>query len=460
MAQEYSAWDDPRGEMLHVWSVADRRRVGSLDDLRHGMRTLEFSPDGRFLSASSSDGWIQTWSVAKRTKHRQLRATGAEVEAVAVAPDGGTLATGDAEGSIHLWHSVTGQRARILKGHGKGIRGLAYSPDGQLLASSDFDGSVRLWEVTSGRELRHLPGEPVSRLNRWGEPSGPAPAWGIAFSPDGKLLAAASTDAVRVWETETGHRRFKLPNHFAVRRVAFTPDGRHLLSTAGQIGHGRAEGDLRLWQVSDGKEVARFPRLRSEAADSFWDLAFPTRPTPGQPKWIAARTMDEIVVWDQEARRELRALVLPGPINHLATLAGNATGELLAAGHWDGQLVLWEPGTGRLLDRAAAHLGRVTSAAFLPDGQHLLTAGQDTTVRLWRIRDRQLVPLCNLHAFRDGEWAVLDIAGRYDASRSGNVPALHGVSGLKAVDLLHLRERCYEPGLLATYLRLGERSPK
>ena len=100
------------------------------------------------------------------------------------------------------------------------VNGVAFSPDGRLLATASYDGTARLWDPATGDCLRTLTGHDDT-------------VYGVAFSPDGRLLATASRDGTaRLWDPATGERLRTLTGHDDwVNGVAFSPDGR-LLATA------------------------------------------------------------------------------------------------------------------------------------------------------------------------------------------------------------------------------------
>ena len=114
---------------------------------------------------------------------------------------------------------------------------VAFSPNGKVLAAGTAEGQVRLWRVADGQPLLTCEGHLGA-------------VWSVAFSPDGRLLASASTDGtVRLWNVDTGQSLQTLAGHtHQVWSVAFSPDGRLLAS-------GSTDGTVRLWEIPTGQSL-------------------------------------------------------------------------------------------------------------------------------------------------------------------------------------------------------------
>jgi hypothetical protein len=126
---------------------------------------------------------------------------------------------------------------RTLTGHTAGVWGVAFSPDGTLLATASYDMTARLWDVPTGVPVHALTGH-TREVD------------GVAFSPDGTLLASISYDTTaRLWDVASGAPVHALTGHTrGVNGVAFSPDGT-LLATASDI------TTALLWDVASSAPV-------------------------------------------------------------------------------------------------------------------------------------------------------------------------------------------------------------
>jgi WD40 repeat protein len=156
---------------------------------------VAFSPDSTLLASAGGDGAVRLWNPATGQQVRVLHATSARfgVNAVAFSPHGTLLASGEGDGTIRLWNPATGRAIRILHAIGSGtylpLSGVAFSPNGKLLAS--VVAAVRLWDPATGQAL----GVP------FGPGNSPVEVDTVAFSPNGRLLASADiAGAVRFWK--------------------------------------------------------------------------------------------------------------------------------------------------------------------------------------------------------------------------------------------------------------------
>jgi mono/diheme cytochrome c family protein len=161
------------------------------------------------------------------------------IYAVQFSPDGVLLATADRSNGLFVWEADTAREYLDLRGHSDAITDVAWRSDSNVLATSSRDGTLRLWEMTEGKE--------IAKANAHG---GGANA--VAFAPDGRVASAGQDRTAKLWDP--GLKAIKTFPEFAepALRVTFTHDGQRIVA-------GDWAGQVRVWNVEDGQQVAELP---------------------------------------------------------------------------------------------------------------------------------------------------------------------------------------------------------
>jgi WD40 repeat protein len=259
--------------------------------------------------------------------------------------------------------SCLGQQPKaILKGQGDWVDGVAFSPDGRTIAAACQNGNVVLWEVLTGKVRATLRGHT-------------APVRTVAFGPRRTAVVSGSDDGtVQLWVLRMCKATAILRGHTAaVISTAFSPDGRHVASAG-------ADGRVRLWAAATGKVTASLERQSPAVGSVTFSPDGTLLATPG---WMdhAVRLYEAATGKQKAALQHHRAL----------TFAGfSPDGRWLAGGDVTGNVVLWEVATGKKLRTLACPFdapGVVNCClAFSPDGNLLASCGRlsgDAGGKVW-----------------------------------------------------------------------------
>jgi WD40 repeat protein len=204
-----------------------------------------------------------------------------------------------------------------------------------------------------------------------------SPANAAAFSPDGRLAAFAGADrSVRIWDVEAGRDLRRLIGHTAsVWCVAFSPDGSRLLS-------GGKDGSVRLWEVETGRELRKL--------DGHADLVSVVAFSPDGRRALSAGYDHEVFLWDLERGEAVPNFDFHHVLRYLNHVAFSPDGRrAMVCG--SRAVCLIDAATGKIERRLEGHTAPVVSAAFSADGKHVLSGGDDRTLRLWDATSGNLV---------------------------------------------------------------------
>jgi WD40 repeat protein len=299
--------------------------------------------------------------------------------------------------TIAAWEEVSTAPWGDSRSGGSDERRFAFSPDGKWLATEDAGGwQIELWDVDTGKSL--------GRFGRLDDPVA------LAFSPDGRSLLTAGGRAfsgcpVDLWDVVGRTRVRQLDedvNATPFTAVAFAPDGKTVALGTGWDKRAPGHANIHRWEVASGDEIGWFtgPALSPESVRTRW-----SRPQidcleyAPDGRSLALLLEDKLLLWEATTGKErcrLGVLPLqPGRKRRSAPpcLAFAPDGRTLAVGCVDGAVRLWDTVGGKELLPLTEHQGPVRAVRFAPDGRTLWSFGTDGKVLTWPVngaRDRRL----------------------------------------------------------------------
>jgi len=306
------------------------------------------------------------------------------VNALAWSPDGKLLAV-SAGNQISIYQVETMQQQRLLQ-LGAFTQGLAFSPDGEYLAAASRDGFLRVWKIDNLAAAYN--GAPLDQAPVWQVSAHKKGANTLAYSPDGRILASGGNDGMaRLWQSSTGKPLIAIiGGTFAVPGLAFSQDGTNLAIVNGDV--------IRLRDVTTGRITGS---LRAEKP--LYSVSY----HPGGKLLAAGDSDNHVLLWDPAQAFRSGNLKYPEPVflsGHngrpgtssalVWRVLFNPDGTLLATASGDSTVRIWDVNLRQLRFTLSGHTKAVTSLAFSPDGLFLASGSLDGTVRVWDLEKNQV----------------------------------------------------------------------
>jgi len=418
---------------IKVWSVDSGTSLKTLRGHGQWVRACVLSPDSREVLSASFDGTVRRWDIAGYEEVRVLRGRvlvghDDSVLRAEYSRDGQWIVTAGRDRTAKVWSARTGEEQRTYReGHAFLASKVDFSADGTLMASAAVDATVRLWKVQTGRQLHVL------------RDTGRGAA--VAVSRDGQRVltggpdVSAGNDAktmwlAKLWDASSGEVIHELRAHFApVTAVAISADGALLYTGdasgasvlwdaqtgqrlaqdawhTGKIVAAEFAADGRLVTASEDNSVAR-RGFRAGSLDEPQKLLHPdgliSMDCDGAGQYVATTCLDnQVRLWDFDTGEVIRTFTSESAVTNVwrrVALAPDGS-QLLVVDSAARTVRLFDVASGSevMFPLSKTEVGpflllpeqaQLWSASFLPDGQHVVTAGGDQ-VRLWEVNEEQL----------------------------------------------------------------------
>jgi WD40 repeat protein len=292
----------------------------------------------------------------------------------------------DYQAQIFLFRTSDMQILSAKEGHQGMVTSMAFSPIGNILASSGLDLFVKFWDMSSSRLLGQ-----VQIAN---------PPGSLAFSPDGAKLAVATNLEVIFIDVPTMQREQSLQEASGTHLV-YSPDGDHI--------YVQSVGSIKVIDPAANRVMLRFPDpfalvpTLSVAADgTVTGVSYETpeavdgfalSPDGTQiTSYTLDRALDSpqgidsvrLAIWEANAGKYVTGIDFPGTLIH--GIEYSPDGNVLAIGNGS-EVWLWDTATWELHDRLHGHVGSIVDLAFTSEGDKLISAGSDGTIRVWSLKE-------------------------------------------------------------------------
>ena len=330
--------------------------------------SVSFTPNGKMIAAGGWDASIQLWTVADG-KLQLPGISGFQGHSAPFSPDGKTIAGGSQSGNnVLIWNVSTRQVVQTFSGHTDKVQSVAFSHDGNSLVSGGNDNMVYVWDLTAAQTGRPLAGHT-------------AEVYSVAFSSGDRWIASASFDeSVIVWDMASGLKVATLAGTNKMNAAVFSPDDRFLATAGG-------DGDVRLWDTSNWLIALPLPKRAGGSgggAGTGGSAGGAGRGGDGSTSGGGSPGRGSSAGGAGGVPPATVKMVLPGDGQIVTTVAFSPNKQLLVSGGYDNAVRVWNTLTGTPVHTFTGHTAAIWAVGFSPDGEWIASASSDKTVRLWK----------------------------------------------------------------------------
>jgi WD40 repeat protein len=383
---------------VKLWDVASGNEIKTFIGHGSSVSSVCFTPDGKYALSGGYDKTLILWEIATGKKVRTFLGHKDYIYTISISPDGKQAVSGGSGKEIFVWDIASANKINVLNKHTESINSICFSPNGEYFASGSYDKTIKIWKVANGKIEKSFQAE--NSINS------------VCFSPDGKFLVSVERGygkTVKLWSLDQ-KKVIKIFDHkFSNANSAhFSPDGK-------QVVVGGGYGDGHLFDVASGNLVRKFNMDKSSSIHSvhfspdgrhivsgdsktinIWEISSSEKvmECKGQAIYATAYDFssdgnyavfasDDTILRLWELASSKMKIIKTGKSENITTLALSPDSKMVAAGFGSGKVFLYEIPSGKFMKLFAGHPKGVASLSFSPDGKKLLSGGFDFNIKVW-----------------------------------------------------------------------------
>ncbi|WP_420582162.1 WD40 repeat domain-containing protein [Reichenbachiella sp.] len=400
---------------------------------RAAVRTVAYSPDGKFIATGSRDNSIKLWEVSTSREIRTFLGHLNPVNIVAFDPSGRWIASGSSDNSIMIWEVATGQIQQKIEGHSRRVSSLHFNSDGTQLASGGWDRLAYVWDVKSGEKLGEYKGNPATGIGVGVQ---------VTFTKDDKRLITGNDDGkIIIYNLDSAVPQDTLRN-ISPSSCGGCPSFIQLDEKGSKLISASRRGPVTLWDWKSGKIIKELSKdgeeynavgmkgntvfVSDEDTVKLWnasgklirkilleDTEINAATLSPDGRFVTTATNDKVTrVWNVQSGKLVKEL--KGFLNEAVD---NGLG-LDPESYWQYNISryvsfkegirvsadenyvvksvgksaqLWDLNKGRVVRAFDGHDNGIICFEFSQDGMYLFTGSGDKTIKMWEVATGQLV---------------------------------------------------------------------
>lgn len=280
-----------------------------------GVRTVAWSPDGRYIASAGRDMTVQVWEVTTGaciyTYHGHID----EIWSVAWSPDSRSIVSAGSDNAVEVWEATSGYDGTTYDKHSDIVRAVSWSPNSTYITSAGDDSYVRVWKATDASTVGtfHRTNNSISTL---------------AWSPDGTRIALGGEDfIVYIWDVFADSYPLLCQGHKdRITAVTWSPDGSCIASSSD-------DGTVCVWQTRTGQKLYMYTGHSHEVSTVAW--------SPHEHRLASGSWDNTVHVWSIDNLEP--PYIYRGHTRWVNALSWSPDGQLIVSGSWDKTAHVWAP---------------------------------------------------------------------------------------------------------------------